>query len=267
MIERIWKALLCTLLLMSAVQSHANDNPDLRLSAGDSIHITVFRNTDLVLDTRISESGTIRYPLIGTVQIGGLTISEAEARIAKGLKDGGFVQEPQVNIAIVTDRANLVSVLGQVSKPGIYPLDPTNLHLSEVLAIAGGVGPAGGDRVVVKGTRNGQPFRKEVDLAAIFIDGRSDDDIVINGRDEIYVPLAPMFYIYGEVQKPGSAIILRDMTVIQALAQGGGLTPRGTQRNIQIQRRNANGELEKLSPALEDRVLPNDVIYVHESIF
>jgi polysaccharide export outer membrane protein len=168
---------------------------------------------------------------------------------------------------IVTDRANLVSVLGQVSKPGIYPLDPTNLHLSEVLAIAGGVGPSGGDRVVVKGTRNGQPFHKEVDLAAIFINGRSDDDIIVQSRDEIYVPLAPLFYIYGEVQKPGSAILLRDMTVIQALAQGGGLTPRGTQRNIQVQRRNANGELEKLTPSLDDRILPNDVIYVHESIF
>lgn len=267
MIERIWKVLLCTLFLMCAVQSHANDNPELRLAAGDSIHITVFRNADLLLDTRVSESGTIRYPLIGTLQVGGLTISEAEARIAKGLKDGGYVQEPQVNIVITTDRANLVSVLGQVSKPGIYPLDPTNLHLSEVLAIAGGVGASGGDRVVVKGTRNGQPFRKEVDLAAIFIDGRADDDIIVQGRDEIYVPLAPLFYIYGEVQKPGSAIILRDMTVIQALAQGGGLTPRGTQRNIQIQRRNASGELEKLSPSLEDRILPNDVIYVHESIF
>jgi polysaccharide export outer membrane protein len=252
---------------MWGVQSHADDSLDLRLGAGDSIHISVFRNVDLGLDTRVSERGTISYPLIGTIQVGGLTTSEAEARIAKGLKDGGFVQEPQVNVVLVTVRANLVSVLGQVGKPGLYPLDPTNLHLSEVLAIAGGVGPTGGDRVILKGMRNGQAFRKEIDIASIFIDGKIEDDIIVNGRDEIYVPLAPLFYIYGEVQKPGSGIILRDMTVIQALAQGGGLTPRGTERNIQLHRRNAKGEMEKLNPAMTDRVLPNDVLYVHESLF
>ena len=76
-----------------------------------------------------------------------------------------------------------------------------------------------------------------------------------------------MFYIYGEVQKPGTSIVLRDMTVIQALAQGGGLTPRGTERNIQLHRRNANGEVEKIRPAMTDRVEPNDVIYVQQSLF
>jgi polysaccharide export outer membrane protein len=76
-----------------------------------------------------------------------------------------------------------------------------------------------------------------------------------------------MFYIYGEVQRPGSFRIERNMTVLQALAQGGGLTPKGTQRNIKLHRRNAKGVIEKLSAEITDPVLPDDVIYIKESLF
>jgi polysaccharide export outer membrane protein len=270
-IVKTCKILLGALFLMCFVQCHAeerrDDKRDFRLGPGDSIHVTVFRNPDLALDTRVTESGAINYPLVGVVQVGGISISEAEARIAKGLKDGGYVRDPQVNITLVTVRGNLVSVLGQVTRPGLYPLDSANLHLSEVLAIAGGVSAGGGDRIIVKGVRNGQSFRKEIDLSSIFLDGRDQDDIVVMERDEIYVPLAPLFFIYGEVQKPGSGVILRDMTVIQALAQGGGLTPRGTERNIELRRRSASGEVQKLHPSMSDKILPNDVLFVHESLF
>lgn len=268
MIAKTFKFLLSAFFLLSVMQCQAaEEKRDFHLGPGDSVHIAVFRNPELVLDTRVTEAGAINYPLIGIVQVGGLSISDAEARIAKGLKDGGFVHDPQVNITVTTVRANLVSVLGQVTRPGLYPLDTANLHLSEVLALAGGVAPSGGDRVIIKGTRNGQPFRREVDIASIFLDGRIDDDIAVAERDEIYVPLAPMFFIYGEVQKPGSGVILRDMTVIQALAQGGGLTPRGTERNIELRRRGANGEVVMSHPAMSDKVQPNDVLYVHESLF
>ena len=262
------KLLLSALLMLSFMQSQAaEDKRDFHLGPGDSIHIAVFRNTELALDTRISEDGTINYPLVGLVKVGGITITEAESRIAKALKDGGFVQDPQVNINVVTVRGSLASVLGQVTRPGLYPLDTPNLRLSELVALAGGVAASGGEHVIVKGVRNGAPFRKEIDLSSIFVDGRTDEDIIIRERDEVYVPLAPMFYIYGEVQKPGSGVILRDMTVIQALAQGGGLTPRGTERGIELRRRAAGGETQRLHPQMTDKIEPNDVIYVHESLF
>ena len=134
------------------------------------------------------------------------------------------------------------------------------------MASGGTGGVNGGDKVILKGTRDGKPFRKEIDLASIFLDNNTEDDVIIAERDEIYVPLT-LFYIYGEVQRPGSFPVLRDMTVMQALAQGGGLTPRGTERNIQLHRRNAQGVVEKIHPAMTDRIKPNDVLFVSESLF
>ena len=263
------KIFLYVFFLMWTVQIHAEDNRNFQLGAGDSIHITVYRSPELTLDIRVSAEGSVTIPMLGPVQIGGLRISEAEARIAKGLQDGGFLQDPQVNITLITARANSVTILGQVNRPGIYPIEISNMRLSDALALAGGIAMIsgnGGDKVIVKGTREGRPFLKEIDLSSIYLDKKVEDDVLIFARDEIYVP-SLSFYIYGEVQRPGSFPIARNMTVLQALIQGGGLTPRGTERNIQLQRRNHSGEVEKLHPAMTDQIQPNDVLNVRESFF
>jgi polysaccharide export outer membrane protein len=246
---------------------HAEEVHDFLLGAGDSIHITVYRNQDLTLDTRVNEDGSINYPLAGTVMIGGLSIPKAEELIATRLKTGGFIDNPQVNIAVVAVRGNTVSVLGQVNHPGLYPVDPANLRLSQVLAIAGGIAQTGGEKVILKGVRDNKPIRKEINVASIYLDSKFEDDMQIHGGDEIFVPMAPMFYIYGEVQRPGANVIQRNMTVMQALAQGGGLTLRGTQRGITLHRTKPDGTVEKIHPALADKIQPNDVIYVSESLF
>ena len=85
------------------------------------------------------------------------------------------------------------------------------------------------------------------------------------GGDMIFVPKQPMFYIYGEVQRPGSYRVERNMTVRQALVQGGGLTPRGTARGIEVYRRGADGK--SISVKLDDPVRPDDVLYMGESLF
>ena len=252
---------------MCAAQSFADEKHDYQLGSGDSIRIVVYRNPDLGVETRITEGGTITYPLLGSVHVGGLTIAKAEELLAKGLKDGGFVQQPQINITLITIRANQVSILGQVNRPGLYPLESFNMHLTEVLALAGGAAATGGDKVILISTRQGKTLKREIDLGAIFGDNKIDEDPVISAGDKIYVPLASVFYIFGEVQRPGSYRMERGMSVMQALAQGGGLTSRGTERNIRLDRRNAKGEVEKLTPQMSDQILPNDVIYVRESIF
>ena len=266
MIRKICKLLLAVFSLLYLVQGHA-ETREFLLGAGDSIHVTVYRNPELTLDTRVNENGSVNYPLVGTVIIGGLSIPDAEALIATRLKQGGFIESPQVNIAMVTVRGNMVSVLGQVNRPGLFPVDPANLRLSQVLAIAGGIAPTGGEKVMLVGTREGKPYRREINIASIYLDNKPEDDLKIFGGDEIYVPLAPMFYIYGEVQRPGASMITRDMTVIQALAQGGGLTLRGTQRNIQLNRTKPDGTVEILHPAMSDKMQANDVLYVRESLF
>lgn len=263
----IVRLLLLLLLAMYGVIGHAAEGNDYRLGAGDTIRIVVFQNPDLTVEVRISESGAVSYPLIGAVGLSGLTIAAAEQKIADLLKAGGFVQQPQVNIVLAQIRSSQVSVLGQVNKPGRYPLETFNTHVSDMLAIAGGATGAGSDGVVLVGVRNGQPFRKEIDIAGLFLEEKRGDDVLVEGGDAIYVQRAPLFYIYGEVQRPGSYRVERNMTLMQALAQGGGPTLRGTQRDIKIFRRAAGGGLEEISLALTAPVNVDDVLYVRESLF
>src|SRR5207237_1422168 len=72
--------------------------PEYQLGPGDSIRVQVFQNPELTVETRVSENGTISYPLIGAVNVGGLTISTAEQAIAKALAAGNYIERPQVNI-------------------------------------------------------------------------------------------------------------------------------------------------------------------------
>lgn len=238
-----------------------------QLGPGDTVRVLVFQNPDLTLETRVSENGTISFPLIGNVRIGGMTVARAEQTIASALRSGGFIKQPQVNVLLLVSRGNQVSVLGLVNKPGRYPLETFNTRLSEMLAIAGGVAPAGADVVILTGTREGKPFRKEIDVAGMLLNNNLQDDLVVAGGDVIYVQRAPMYYIYGEVQRPGSFRIERGMTVRQALAQAGGLTPRGTERGLNLLRRSAEGTIETLRPSPDDLVRPDDVYQVRESLF
>jgi len=350
-LENFLNALIFTCVLIFAPALSAAQSDDYQLGAGDAIRITVFQNPDLTLETRVSETGGITYPLIGAVQVGGLSAGMAEQLIAQKLKSGNFVKQPQVNIALLEVRSsqvavmgmvnkpglfpmvamtmrlseviaqaggvsvaagtgtatisgqrngtplraeidiaslsqgivqdilvrggdvvyvipgNLVSILGQVTRPGRYPLESNKMRLSEVLTLAGGLGPEASDTAIVKGMRNGNVFSKEIDIPALFLNDSYENNILMAAGDEIYVQRAPLFYIYGEAQKPGSYRIERNMTVIQALAQGGGPTNRGTQRNIKLLRRNSHGATEELTPKLTDPIRPDDVIYVRESLF
>ncbi len=238
-----------------------------RLGAGDNIHITVFQNPDLTLDARVSENGTISYPLIGSAKIGGMTLSAAGETIASALKAGNYIQQPQVNVQLIKNSGNQVSVLGQVSRPGRYPLETFNTRLSEMLAIAGGISPTGADTVIVTGIRDGKSFRKEIDLPGIFLEQKQENDIVVDGGDVIYIPQQPMFYIYGEVQRPGSYRIERNMSVRQALVMSGGVTTRGNERNLGVFRRGADGAIERTPLDLNELVRPNEVLHVRESLF
>jgi polysaccharide export outer membrane protein len=263
------QALIRTLALLFsliAVNAFAEDNLDYPLGPGDVLRIQVFQNPDLTTETRVSESGSITFPLVGGVEVGSLGIAKAEQKIAAALKNGGFVRQPQVNIVLLQMRGNQVSVLGNVSRPGRFPLE-TLSRVSDMLAAAGGATQAGDDYAIVTGLRNGQPFRKLIDIPALYLGEKSDDDVILAGGDTIYVHRAPVFYIYGEAQRPGAYRIERGMTVMQALAQGGGPTLRGSEWWLRLHRKNAEGVVEKLSPEMTDTVQPNDIIYVRESIF
>lgn len=343
---------LCAMPLMFSNLAVADEKVDYLLGAGDSIRVNVFQNPEMTVETRVSESGTITYPLIGEIKVGGKTIQAAEQTVAQALIKGGFVKKPQVNIVLLQVRGNQVAVLGMVNRPGRYPLETFNTHLSEIIATAGGVTPiAGNGTAVLSGTRNGQPYKYELDIASLFLNEKKAEDVMVNngdviyvipgnqvsiigqvlrpGRfplesgkmnlvdalalsggmvptaadtvvitgmrdgkpfkqevdvpalflsketsdvyvtagDQIYVHRAPVYYIYGEVQRASSYRVERNMTVVQALAQGGGPTIRGTQRNIKLYRRNDAGTIEKTTPKMTEPIKADDVLFVEESLF
>lgn len=238
-----------------------------RLGAGDVVRINVFQNPDLSLETRITEAGLVSFPLLGSIRLGGLTVTAAEKLIADGLRGGNFVRQPQVSLVVLQVRGNQVSVLGQVNRPGRYPIEVADMRLSDMLATAGGTAQTGADTVVLVGTRNGQPFRLEVDLPTLFSPAGREKDVLVQNGDSIWVDRQPLVYIYGEVQRPGPMRLERGMTVMQALATGGGLTQRGTQKGLRVHRKAPDGRIQIVEPSLDDRVQDGDVVFVRESLF
>ena len=238
-----------------------------RLGSGDLVRIVVFQNPDLTLETRIPESGVVSYPLLGHVRLGGRSVGAAEQLLAEGLRAGSFVKQPQVTLTVLQVRAHQVNVLGQVNRPGRYPLEQADMRLTDLLALAGGTAPMGAEVAVLSGVREGRPFRLEVDLVALFAAGGRETDPLVRNGDAIWVDRQPLVYIYGEVQRPGQMRLERGMTVMQGLAAGGGLTLRGTDKGLRVHRRAADGRVQVIEPRLDDALQPGDVIFVRESLF
>ncbi len=262
---RCLAALAGAALLAFATQSLADSRET--LGAGDSIRITVFQTPELTTETRVSERGTIIFPLIGEAVLGGQTPAGAGALIAERLKQGDFIKNPQVSVAVIQVRSRQISVLGQVPRPGRYALDDTSSKLTDVLALAGGIGSTGDDIVTVIAARGGKLSKLEIDVPKMYRSGDLSANIELQNGDTIFVQRAPVFYIYGEVQRAGAYRLEPNMTVMHTLSTGGGLTPRGTQRGLKIHRRMPDGTVQQLDAQLADPVQPDDVIYVRESLF
>lgn len=263
--KRISNWVLALALGIFAILGHAAES-DVVLGPGDILKISVFEQPDLSLEVRVSNSGFITYPLIGEVDIGGQTTADAERKIANLLEKGGFLKNPHVNIIVVQLQSLQVSVLGQVNRPGRYPVDNAKT-LADVLALAGGVSPEGGDRITLVHKVDGQSVREVIDLAEMMRTGNLSTNAKISGGDIIYVERFERFYIYGQVQRPSQYRLEHDMTVLHALSIGGGLSPRGTEKGVKIKRRNSDGLIETISARHDDLIKPNDVIYVQESFF
>jgi polysaccharide export outer membrane protein len=260
---------LAALLMLStgASAQTAASKAEHLLGPGDVIRVTVYQNPDLTAEARLSESGSITYPLLGSVELNGLGLNAAEQKIARLLREGKFVIKPQVAVQLLEIRSAQISIIGQVSKPGRYPIDTTNSKVSEMIASAGGIAATGDDVVTLVGTRNGKPVKIDIDLPAIYESGDSQLDVRVANGDIIYVHKAPSFYIYGEVQRPGVYQLERGTTLLKALAMSGGVTPRGTERGLKLHRRDETGAVTVLEPKMNDVIEAEDILYVRESLF
>jgi polysaccharide export outer membrane protein len=243
------------------------------LSPGDLVKISVYGNPDLTTLTRILPNGTITFPLIGAVAIGGFSQAHAEEIIAAKLADGGFVKGAAVTM-FVQERSEVpnasVTVLGQVAHSGTYSLDPDMAgsvnSVVTLLAKAGGTTSTAADHCFLVRSINGQLHRQRIDLLDLIGNGNIKADITLVNNDVVLVPEMDVFYIYGEVQKPGRYQLDRDMTVMQGISVGSGLTPRGSIKGIELNRQ-VGGEIKTFKSNVDDRLQPNDVVYVKTSVF
>lgn len=256
----------CFIALLMTFAVASVNAADLTLGPGDVLKISVFGNPDLSLETRVSEAGSITFPLIGEVNVGGLATAAAERKISKLLTGGGFLRKAEVNIIVTLLQSQQVSVLGQVLKPGRFPVDGKRTVV-DMVAVAGGVSTDGGDVVSLLRTRNGTTTKETLDLQEMVRTSDMQKNFEVVNGDVIYVERAPRFFIYGEVQRAGAYRLEQNMTVIQALSLGGGLSLRGTERGVRIKRRDANGKLQTIKAEHDDLIQPNDVVYVRESLF
>jgi polysaccharide biosynthesis/export protein len=251
-----------TMVLVGLMQATA-EAEDYRLGAGDLLKIVVFDHEELSVDARVSQSGNITFPLVGQVPVAGLSTRDAELLLAQHLMDGGFVKQPQVSVLVSEYQSQKVSVMGQVTKAGQYPLDASK-KVIDVLAMAGGIlnDTAAEDATLVRADGS----RVAIDLQKLF-EGDPAMNLVVHDGDTVFVRHAPQFYIYGEVQHPGEYRLARNTTISQAISIGGGLTQRGTQRGAIVKRLDAEGKERKYSVSEEDVLQPNDVLLIKASLF
>lgn len=236
---------------------------DYLLGADDVVRVQVFGYEDLTTEARISQTGSITVPLLGEVSIAGLSSEAAASRIGSKLVAGGFIREPKVSVMVLQFESQKVSVMGQVSKPGNFPLSAAS-SLLDVLAEAGGLlTETAGDRATLV-RKTGA--KEVIDLTALF-EGDASQNFKVGAGDMIFVPKAPQFYIYGEVQRPGVYRLERNMRVDQAITAGGGLTERGSESRVILRRRVDGGAQKEIHVNDSTLLQPNDVVFVKESWF
>jgi len=242
---------------------------DYVLGEGDLLNISVYDNADLTTQARVSGGGVISFPLVGEVGVSGLTVREAEVKLA-GLLTNGFLREPHVSVFVAEYRSKKVTILGEVGKPGLYELTG-NVTLVEIISRAGGLTADAGDTLSIqhKGPGMEQPgaaVQEAVDMNRLMREGDLSANIAVQDGDSIFINKSGYVYVTGEVNHPGSYKIGKDTTVMKAIALAGGLTGIASPGRTCIIRK-SDGKESELSVEMGCTVQPDDVISVPESIF
>lgn len=246
----------------------AASTPMIMLGPGDAVTVQLYGRPEFNTTAYIADDGTIPIPLAGRVPIQGLSPADAGAKIAKALKDGEFLVDPQVTVFVQQSRSQMVSVLGAVHTPGRYQIE-SNSTVLDAVARAGGIGAEGADVVfLLRPGKDGAIERTPINLKGLQRDANEPlPTLTVKGGDSIYVPIAEQFYVYGAVHSPNMYRLERGMTVEQAITRCGGITDKGSRRRIEIRRKNDDGSYSTRSAELVELVKADDVIRVKERIF
>lgn len=159
---------------------------DYRLGPGDSLFINVLRFPDLSFQSTIDLEGNLLLPLVGALKLEGLTVAEAREQIQVALDR--YVVEPQVDVILVAQRSVQVTILGEVVRPGLYPLPAP--QLSVALVSAGGATTLADLRTVRirRNLVNGSTVEKDIDLFTPLQNAASVPDLQLADGDTIIVP-------------------------------------------------------------------------------
>jgi polysaccharide biosynthesis/export protein len=244
---------------------------DYAISSGDLVWVTIFEAQELNTQARAGSRGTITLPLIGPVEVVGLTTREAERKI-EDLYRAKFLQDPHANIYVQEQHGRKITVVGAVKKPGTFEF-PARRRLLDALALAEGLDEKAGRTIQVRRVAD-QPENTSiflVDLEDLVKRGRTELNIEIKGGDVIFVPEAGVVYVDGAVKKPGSYPIKKQMSVNEAIVSAGGLATTAESGDIKLVRSANDGKREVIQLSYSEiqrasgrtlEVQDRDVIFV-----
>lgn len=267
--------------LLTAALAAAEQPRAYLVGPNDVLAVTVFNQPQLTGRYVIEADGMFTFPLVGKVRAGGLTLRAVEEQLRDRLSRG-YLNDPQVTVAVDQYRSQQVFVMGEVRQPGGFQLTGP-ITLIEALARAGSTTDrAGLEALIVRPKDGPTPTDGGAVQAASQSPGQSAEVIRVNLQslqsgtltenvslwpgDTVFVPRAEPVVVSGQVRTAGEYILRRPMTVRQVLALAGGVTDRGSTRRIQILRE-VDGVETTFDASLKDPVLPGDTIVVRERLF
>lgn len=245
--------------------------PSPRLATGDLLDISVYNVPELNTKGRLGNNGDVYLPLVDYVHLAGLTVEEAQALIEKRLSDGGYVKNPHVTLNVDQSASQGASLLGEVSRPGVYPIigEP---RLLDIISAAGGFTPSAGQSITVT-HRNQSDKPVTVPLSRKLTDNPASN-ISVSPGDTILVHKADVVYVVGEVGRPSGFLMDSDnLTVLKVIALAGGTTRLAKMNGVRIIRKGPNGmtetpvELKKMlqAKAADIPMKADDILFVPSS--
>jgi polysaccharide biosynthesis/export protein len=244
-----------------------------RIGGGDLLRVSVFGASDYNHDVRVADDGSISLPLIGTVHVAGMTSREIAADLQRRLSDGGYFNNPQVDIFVKEYATQGVSVLGEVQRPGVYPLLGART-LFDLISAAQGTTQTAGDRVSV--IHRDRPEHPEIVKLTYDVKDSPQSNVPVFPGDTIVVQKAGIVYVVGDVQKPSGIVMASpNLTVLQAIALAQGTNPNAALDGARIVRKTNDGQTEiplhlkqMLAAKIPDvRLQPDDIVFVPNSMF
>ena len=229
--------------MFAAAKMHT-DPSDYILGAGDLLEITVFESESLNTTARVSSRGHVTLPLLGQIEIKGLTAREAEVKI-ETIYRAKYIKDPHVSVFVKEHLSQRVTLVGQFKQPGTYEY-PSKQSLLDVMALAGGLTDKAGNTIQIRrhSAPPDEPNVLLVDLDDLIKEGRTDLNVDINGGDIIFAPEAGQFFVDGAIRHPGSYPIRDNLILREALLAAGGIAPWGLKDSL-VLIRNVDGRERK----------------------